>query len=111
MSNWRAELDREFVWATEARSKKNEGRARVCARRAAGIAIREHLDRRGVQPPSSSSHDLLIHLGRDERLPAELKKAIGYLTMRVNQEFKLPQGVDLIAEARSLCRWLLPDWE
>ena len=111
MSNWREALDREFKWAAEARSRKNEGRARVCARRAAGIAIREHLTRRGIRPPSSSSLDLLHNLEMDGSLPAEIRQAVQRLTMRVDQEFNLPLEADLIAEARSLCRWLLPDWE
>jgi hypothetical protein len=31
-----------------------------------------------------------------------------YLTLRVDEEFKLPAGVDLIREARMLCAQLLP---
>jgi hypothetical protein len=47
----------------------------------------------------------------DGSLPAEIRQAVQRLTMRVDQEFNLPLEADLIAEARSLCRWLLPDWE
>lgn len=111
MAAWQVLLEREFQLAAEARSKKNEGQARVCARRAAGIAIRESLLRRGVHPPSISAYDLLNMLKEDTRLPSNIKQAADYLTLRVTEDFKLPIEVDLLAEARSLCKWLLPDWK
>jgi HEPN domain-containing protein len=111
MNNWQAELDAEFEGAMQSRIKKNEGRARVCARRAAGIAIRETLQRRGIRPSSNSAYDLLSLLMQEARLPPDLMEAVDHLTMRVTEEFKLPVDADLIEDARSLCRWLLPDWE
>jgi HEPN domain-containing protein len=109
MSNWQDELRREFDSAERARAKNNEGQARVCARRAAGIAIRESLGRRGIRPASSSAYDLLNLLKEDALLPAEMKRFVDHLTLRVTEEFKLPVEADLIAEARLLCEWLLPD--
>jgi hypothetical protein len=40
-------------------------------------------------------------------LAPELKKAAVNLTMRVSPEFKIPEGIDLIAEARKLVGGLL----
>lgn len=111
MDNWRAELTREFESAARARAKNNEGQARVCARRAAGIAIRESLIRRGLRPRSISAYDLLNDLKGDPLLPQEIGPILDHLTVRVTEEFKLPVEADLIAEARSLCKWLLPGWE
>ena len=49
MSDLIRDLHIEFERAASARRKGNEGQARVCARRAAGIAIREYLIRRGTR--------------------------------------------------------------
>ena len=98
----RAELDQ----AEEARARGNEGRARVCARRAAGIAAREYFARRGRVVRTPSAYDLLNLLAEDASLPADLRQAAAHLTLRVDEEFKLPADVDLIAEARKLCQKL-----
>src|SRR5687768_12644414 len=111
MKNWQEELRREFKGAERARAKNNEGQARVCARRAAGIAIRESLNRRGMQPESKSAYDLLNRLKEDALLPGDMRPIVDHLTLRVTEEFKLPVEADLIAEARLLCKWLLPEWE
>ncbi|WKZ35483.1 MAG: hypothetical protein QY332_17875 [Anaerolineales bacterium] len=103
---WKQKLQNEFDNAEKARARGNEGQARVCARRAAGIAIRDYLTRKGIRPPSTSSYDLL-HLIKDEPLlPPDLKLVADHLTLRVTEEFKLPVEADLVAEARVLCDWL-----
>jgi len=111
MKNWKEDLQAEFARAQSARSRGNEGQARVCARRAAGIAIREYLTRRGRRVTTASAYDLLNSLKDDPHLPPDLELVIDHLTLRVTEEFKLPVQADLVAEARQLCRTLLPDWE
>lgn len=105
--DWQNEIDAEFEKAEQARGRGNEGQARVCARRAAGIAAREYLTRQGIRPHSVSAYDLLNLLKDDERVPPDLKQIADHLTLRVNEEFKLPVQVDLIAEARKFCKKLL----
>ena len=105
--NLQTQIQIEFDRAEQARAKNNEGQARVCARRAAGIAIRDYLTRRGTHVPSKSSHDLLNLLKEDPLLPSDLKLVADHLTLRVTEEFKLPVEADLIAEAHILCDWLL----
>lgn len=97
----------ELQKAERARARGNEGQARVCARRAAGIAIRDYLTRKGIRPPSPSAMDLLELLKDDPHLSPDLKRIAEHLTLRVNEEFKLPIRADLIAEARTLCDALL----
>ncbi|HEY9528224.1 MAG TPA: hypothetical protein VIR02_14110, partial [Anaerolineales bacterium] len=67
--DWQAQVNAEFEKAEQARANGNEGQARVCARRAAGIVIREYLTRQGIRPPSVSAYDLLNLLKEDPRLP------------------------------------------
>ena len=107
MTDWQAKIQAEFDRAEQARAKGNEGQARVCARRAAGVAIREYLTRNGTPPSSASAVDLLTLLKEDPRLSPDLKLIVDHLTLRVTEEFKLPVDADLVAEARKLCAELL----
>ena len=107
MSDWKAQLNIEFERADAARARGNEGQARVCARRAAGIAIREYYARRGQSVGTPSAYDLLQLLAEEPHLSPVLKQAAIYLTLRVTEEFKLPIDVDLLSEARKLCAELL----
>jgi hypothetical protein len=105
--NWQTEIEAEFEKADQARARGNEGQARVCARRAAGIAVREYLTRQGIRPPSISAYDLLNLLKDDPQLAPDLKLIADHLTLRVTQEFKLPVDADLVAEAKIFCEKLL----
>jgi hypothetical protein len=107
MDTLQSEIQKEFERAAQARARNNEGQARVCARRAAGIAIRDYLTRKGIRPPSTSAIDLLNLLKDDPLLSPDLKLIVHHLTLRVTEEFKLPVDADLVAEAKTLCEELL----
>jgi len=107
--DWQKDIQAEFEKARQARAQRNEGQARVCARRAAGIAIREYLSRRGIRPPSTSAYDLLNLIKDDPLLSPDLKSIANHLTVRVTEEFKLPVDVDLVAEAKQFCNTLLSE--
>jgi len=107
MDDWKVEMQMEFERAEHARARGNEGQARVCARRAAGIAIREYLTRQAIRPPSTSAYDLLNLIKEDVHLAPELKQIANHLTLRVTEDFKLPVDVNLVAEARIFCEDLL----
>jgi hypothetical protein len=111
VSDWKQDLHLEFSRAESARARGNEGQARVCARRAAGIAIREFLARAGTPAQGASAVDLLNAMKDDPRFPRDLEPVLEHLTVRVAENFRLPVDADLVAEARLLCRTLLPDWE
>ena len=105
--DWQAQIESELEKAEQARARGNEGQARVCARRAAGIAVREYPNRQGIRPPSVSAYDLLNFLKEDPHLSTELRLIADHLTLRVNEEFKLPVEADLVAEARTFCKTLI----
>lgn len=109
MDDWQTALQHEFEMAEAARARGNEGQARVCARRAAGIAIREYFRRRGTPIRSPSAYDLHQMFARLADTPPDLQTIAAHLTLRVNEEFTLPVEADLLAEARLLCARLLPD--
>lgn len=100
-------MQAEFDRAEHARARGNEGQARVCARRAAGIAAREYFTRRGEKVRTPSAYDLLKMLAEEQSLSGELRQSARYLTLRVNEEFKLPVSVDLVVEAKKFCDELL----
>ena len=107
MDDLKTQLRKEFEKAQQARISKNEGQARVCARRAAGIAARDYMTRNGTQVPNMSAYDLLILLKEDTNLSPDMQLLVDHLTVRVTEDFELPIDADLIAEARVLCDWLL----
>ena len=99
-------VENELRNAQAARDRGNEGQARVCARRAAGTAIRDYLQRRGRAVRSPSSFDLLRLISEDPTVPPALRDSASRLILRVDAEFRLPPEIDLIAEARKLCEGL-----
>ena len=107
MDDLKTQLRKEFEKAQQARISKNEGQARVCARRAAGIAARDYMTRNGTQVPNMSAYDLLNLLKEDTNLSPDMQLIVDHLTVRVTEDFELPIDADLIAEARVLCDWLL----
>ena len=108
MQPWQEKFQQEIRRADDCRARSNEGQARVCARRAAGVAVREYLARRGVKSLSPSAYDLLKSLIELADVSPAARQSAEYLTLRVDEEFKLPTQVDLIHEARALREALLP---
>ena len=108
--DWQWKITTEMDQAQRARSEGNEGRARVCARRAAGIAVREYFSRNGRRVSGSSAYELLNSLEKSPDISPELKQLASHLTLRVSEDFTLPADIALVEESRQLCRALLPDW-
>lgn len=110
----RAKIETELSRGEAAHRDGFEGRARVCARRAAGAAIHEFLELRSLELAGPSAVDLLAYLpgliereGILEEDGAEIKQVVSYLLMRVDESFSLPILVDLLTETR----WLIATLE
>ena len=100
-------INAELKRAHTAQALGNEGQARVCARRAAGIAARDYLERHGEKVRTPSAYDLLKVLAEDPTLSSELRQIAIHLTMRVDEKFRLPPDIDLVTEAKKLCGELM----
>ena len=100
------QVEAELLSAQSARSAGDEGRARVCARRAAGAAARAYLSCLGL-PAAPSVIDNLHLLSSRAELPAQVQTGIQHLLLRVNADYTLPADMDLIQEARVVCHHLL----
>lgn len=94
----------------QARARGNEGMARVCARRAAGIATGAYLRGLGLSRPGNGAYDQLKMALEVQALPASARTAIEHLLLRVDFNHKLPEQVDLLRETRELAGALL-GWE
>ena len=104
--NSRTNFKQELAQAEMARKEGNEGKARVCARRAAGIVIGEYLTRRGITDLSSSSIDRLKYFSSLSDITQQERKSCEHFLVHVNPDHNLPVDADLIAEARWLKREL-----
>lgn len=97
----RQKIEAELAQAQSARESGNEGRARVCARRAAGFAIAEYLLLTGKSPAPASATDLLALFQTLPAVPADLKEIARLLLVRVNTDYQFPLPVDLLDETRN----------
>lgn len=95
-------FNQEIEKALEARATGNEGMARVCARRAAGLAAAHYLQRKGVILKGAGAYDHLWQLANLPKKPAASAPLLERLLMRVTPEFKLPVEADLVEDARQL---------
>jgi hypothetical protein len=98
-----ASIKTELARAEDSRKAGLEGRARVCARRAAGLAAKVYFQARKIPVGAESAYNLLRRLSEYPQASPTLRQAAARLVMRVNEDFRLPIEADLVAEAR----WLI----
>lgn len=97
----RARIEAELAYARAARAHGKEGRARVCARRAAGWAIAA----RFPDLPQRSALSLLRWLQASG--PEELREAAGRLVVGVDVEHRLPHDEDPLQDAERIVAGLI----
>lgn len=95
-----------MLLAKQSRVEGNEGRARVCARRAAGTAAGQYLIEKGIGNPQDSTLQALISLSELGSLPVRVQTAARWLVERVDESSNLPPDVDLIQEADVVIRFV-----
>lgn len=106
-SNWQQAFNNELDQALAARKVGNEGRARVCARRAVGTLIGEYLSKQGITGFSDSALDRIKFLVDMPGISQDIRGVAGYFLLRVEPDHSLPIDVDLISEAHWLKNNLL----
>lgn len=82
------------------------GRARVCARRSAGMAIQKYFEYMGFILTTRNAYDLLLQLQRIKDLPPSIQIAAETLTLRVREDFSLPPGSDPLKAAEIIIDWI-----
>lgn len=96
-----SEIDRELADARNARSSGNQGRARVCARRAAGAAIAWMQTRF----PDFNGEDALQRLrsfSQNMAVPPGVAAAANRLSSRISQDFTYAASEDPIDDALAI---------
>ncbi len=100
-----AKIELELTAAENARQQGLEGRARVCARRAAGLAVAPFLEKQGLAIPADA-YERIVLFSTQPGISLRLRQIATHLLMQVDQSFRLPPEIDLIAEVRQLVREL-----
>jgi len=101
--DFRARIEAELAYARAARLQGKEGRARVCARRAAGWAIAAHFSQ--GRPLGALSQ--LRWLEKNDEAPEQLRSAAGRLTEQVTEDHELPHSEDPLRDAEFIVAELL----
>ena len=99
-------IQEELLLAKQSRLEGNEGRARVCARRAAGAAVLDYLIKQGKLINPENTYQTLVIFRSIKGLPDRVEQALDRLIQRVDHEYQLPPGVDLIKEANILINFI-----
>jgi HEPN domain-containing protein len=110
---WLEQVQWELDTADAARSRGNEGMARVCARRAAGWTVKAYLGEQGVDLNTNS---VLVHFRHllEKQEHAELAPILEHMLKAKDKpdptaESVWPVEIDLVAEAKQLFKVLFPD--
>ena len=93
------EIEKEMSAAREARTKGIEGRARVCARRAAGIAGAWYLSSLGKNVREGNALDALHGLEAETSITSEVRDAAGRLASRISSDFRYAHQTDPLADS------------
>ena len=106
-------ITQELKLAAHSQEKGNEGKARVCARRAAGWAIQEHLRQQGISLDNNNALDHIKYFAAQAGHSSQTAAVLHHLLIKLEKEsleseayYPIP-GVDLVREAQWLVEKLL----
>jgi len=102
------DIGRELSAAGSALAGGNEGKARVCARRAAGKAIGWRLSQSDNKPPTGDAVALLRELSRDAAVPGDVRDAAGRLSSRISGDFSYAPPFSALNDARAIVAFCVP---
>jgi hypothetical protein len=103
----RTKIDAELEQARQSRTSGNEGKARVCARRAVGFALAAHIHEKYAQPASRNAYLNLKWFAAQDDVPAELRLAAERLSTHVGADHVVPFKEDPLNDAQVLIEALL----
>ncbi|MGB9668918.1 MAG: hypothetical protein ACPL0B_00900 [Anaerolineales bacterium] len=104
--NWERLFNAEIEQAFAARSIGKEGMARVCARRAANILIQQYFNLCNIPSTKNAMKNLtFLQSYLNPSHPAQ--PLISNLIRRVDENFTLPNDIDLIRDVLKLKELLL----
>lgn len=93
-------IEQELAAAEAALKIGNDGKARVCARRAVALAAEAWLARHSVQAGRTDAMAHLRRVQRDDSFPSSIRQAAERLTTTVTRRDSAPFTSDPIGDAR-----------
>ena len=96
------QIEKELAAASEARHAGNEGMVRVCARRAAGIAIRYSLEQRHRSGWGNDAMTQLRNVERNDTMPPGISEAARRLATKITSRFESPTSIDPLDDSRTI---------
>ena len=106
-AKWIVEYQKEIEHANSALKAGNEGMARVCARRAAGIVIGEYLSRQGYANLSNSTFERISIFVTLPGMDDNNRDIASHFLLKVKADHNLPIDADLISDTQWLVKNLL----
>jgi len=93
-------IEQELAAAESARQDRNDGKARVCARRAVALATQAWLARLPRPQWRGDAMEHLRQIQQDESFPLPIRQAAERLSTPVSRQHQAPFTTDPIADAR-----------
>jgi len=100
-------IEKEFAAARVAEKNGNEGMVRVCARRAAGIAIGFWLESNPRKTWGVDAMSRLRALQLDDSIPQEVKESAKRLTTKITERFTSPFPTHPLDDAQQIIQYFL----
>ncbi len=104
--NWQEQIEQELGKAASGLREKNDGLARVCARRVVGLAVQAWIERSGVRTWPTDVMNQLRKIQQQEAFPLEMREAAQRLLTKITQRGQAPFSTDPIADARLILKHL-----
>ena len=95
-------IEQELMAARLAQAAANAGRARVCARRAAGWAVRAWYQAREGPGWAGDALKQLRRLSADAAAPEAVRQAAARLVTKVDHEHRVPFDDDPVVDAEKI---------
>jgi len=103
------QIERELAAAQAALQTGNDGKARVCARRAVGLATEAWLEHHPDRQWRGDAMEYLRQIQQDQAFPVSVREAAERLTTPVPKQHEAPFTTDPIADARLIIVHLTAD--
>lgn len=97
----------ELDLARQSQEEGNEGKARVCARRAAGWAVGWYVESNGLAEPHANALQHLRWLTEYTKVGEEIQEAASRLVTRLAPDGSLPFDQDPIDDAKEIIQAVL----
>ena len=101
------QIEKELATVRHAEVIGNDGMARVCARRAAGVAISLWLQTNSRSGWGVNAMNQLRSLALDETMPQEIRDAAKRLTTKITEQFTSAFSTDSIEDAKIIINFLM----